>query len=172
MPLYRPHIYHQKLPRSRSDHDPLWFATLPWETLGCHVKAKAQTPVGWWRKTFCVRTYCSRVCMCVVCFLVLPSSAGLQPLQSASVSHSVISDSLGTMGCRPARLLCPRHTSGKNTGVGCHSHLQRIFSTQGMNLGLPHFRQILYCLSRQGRPGAPTNGSTLPCFLSQILLGR
>ena len=90
-----------------------------------------------------MRTYCSRVCMCVVCFLVLPSSAGLQPLQSASVSHSVISDSLGTMGCRPARLLCPRHTSGKNTGVGCHSLLQGIFPTQGLNLGLLHCKQIL-----------------------------
>ena len=25
-----------------------------------------------------------------------------------------------------------------------------IFSTQGLNLGLPHSRQILYCLSQQG----------------------
>ena len=149
----------------------------PWppvETLGCHVKEKAQTPVGWWRKTFCVRTHCSRVCMCVcaVCFLVLPNSAGLQTLESASVSHSVVSDSLGTMDYRPARLLCPRHSPGKNTGVGCHSHLQGIFSTKGMNPGLPHYRQILYCVSHQERPGARTNGSTLPCFLSHILLGR
>ena len=127
-----------------------------------------------------MRTYCSRVCMCVVCFLVLPSSAGLQPLQSASVSHSVISDSLGTMGCRPARLLCPRHTSGKNTGVGCHSHLQRIFSTQGMNLGLPHFRQILYCLSRHQwinltmflKPDSPGKIMVLPTAGAWVTLGR
>ena len=32
----------------------------------------------------------------------------------------------------------------KNTGVGCHFLLQGIFLTQGSNLGLPHFRQMLY----------------------------
>ena len=36
---------------------------------------------------------------------------------------------------------------GKNTGVGCHSFLQRIFLTQGLNLDLPHCQQILYHLS-------------------------
>ena len=40
--------------------------------------------------------------------------------------------------------------SGKNTGVGCHSLLQGIFPTQGLNLALLHYRQILYCLSPQG----------------------
>ena len=39
---------------------------------------------------------------------------------------------------------------GKNTGVGCHFLLQEIFPTQGLNLGLPHCRQTLYCLSHQG----------------------
>ena len=33
---------------------------------------------------------------------------------------------------------------GKNTGMGCHSLLQGIFPTQGLNLGLLHCRQILY----------------------------
>ena len=37
--------------------------------------------------------------------------------------------------------------TGKNTGVGCHSLLQGIFLTQGLNLGLLLCRQILYCLS-------------------------
>ena len=41
---------------------------------------------------------------------------------------------------------------GKNTGVGCHTLLQGIFPTQGLNPGLPHCRQILYCLSHQGSP--------------------
>ena len=41
---------------------------------------------------------------------------------------------------------------GKNTGVGCHFLLQRIFLTQGSNPGLPHCRQMLYRLSRQGSP--------------------
>ena len=44
----------------------------------------------------------------------------------------------------------PRNSLCKNTGVGCHSPLQRIFPTQGLNLGLPHWRQILHCLSPQG----------------------
>ena len=51
----------------------------------------------------------------------------------------------------PARLLCPWNSPGKNIGVGCHSLLQGIFLTQGSNLSLLHRRQILYCLSRQGR---------------------
>ena len=40
----------------------------------------------------------------------------------------------------------------KNTGVCCHTLLQGIFPTHGLNPGLPHCRQILYCLSQQ-----PTN---------------
>ena len=43
---------------------------------------------------------------------------------------------------------CP----GKNTRVGCHALLQGIFPTQGLNPGLPHCRQILYCLSHQESP--------------------
>ena len=35
----------------------------------------------------------------------------------------------------------------KSIGVGCHSLLQGIFSTQGSKPGLPHCRQILYQLS-------------------------
>ena len=34
--------------------------------------------------------------------------------------------------------------------VGCHSLLQRLFPTQGLNLSLLHCRWILYCLSHQG----------------------
>ena len=37
----------------------------------------------------------------------------------------------------------------KHTGVGCHSLLQEIFPTQGLNPGLPHYRQTLYYLSHQ-----------------------
>ena len=47
----------------------------------------------------------------------------------------------------PARLLCQWNSPDKNTGVGSHSLLQRIFLTQGSNLGLLHCRQILYPLS-------------------------
>ena len=41
------------------------------------------------------------------------------------------------------------NSPGKNTRVGSHSLLQRIFLTQGLNLSLLHCRQILYCLSHQ-----------------------
>ena len=47
---------------------------------------------------------------------------------------------------------------GKNTGVGCHALLQRIFLTQGSNLHLlcllhlPHHRQILYCWTTRESP--------------------
>ena len=45
-----------------------------------------------------------------------------------------------------------RNSPGKNTGVGCHFLLQRIFPTQGSNPGLLHCREILYWLSYQGSP--------------------
>ena len=51
-------------------------------------------------------------------------------------------------------LLCSWNSVGKNTGLGCHFLLQGIFPTQGSNVGLPHFRQILYHLSHQGSPNS------------------
>ena len=54
---------------------------------------------------------------------------------------------------KPAKLLCPWDSPGKNTGVGCHFLLQAIFPTQGSNshlLQLLHCRQILYQLSQMG----------------------
>ena len=47
-------------------------------------------------------------------------------------------------------LFSPWTSPGQNTGLGSLSLLQRIFPTQGSNLGLPHCRQILYQLSNQG----------------------
>ena len=41
---------------------------------------------------------------------------------------------------------------GKHTGVGSHSLLQGIFCNQGLNPGLLHYRQTLYCLSHWGSP--------------------
>ena len=38
-----------------------------------------------------------------------------------TVSRSVMSDSLPPHGLKPARLLCPWDSPGKNAGVGCHS---------------------------------------------------
>ena len=40
----------------------------------------------------------------------------------------------------------------KNTGVGCHALLQRIFPNKWSNPGLPLCRWILYWVSQQGSP--------------------
>ena len=56
-----------------------------------------------------------------------------------SGNHSVVSNSL-----RPHGLYNPWNSPGQDTGVGSQSLLQAIFSTQGLNPGLPHCRQILY----------------------------
>ena len=53
-------------------------------------------------------------------------------------------------GLWPARLLCPWDFPGKNTGVGCHSLLQGIFSTQGSNLCLLYWQADSLPLSHQG----------------------
>ena len=65
------------------------------------------------------------------------------------VSHSVMSDSLRPHGLQTTRLLCPWDFPDKNTGVGCHSFLQGIFLTRGLNPSLLHCRWILYHLSHQ-----------------------
>ena len=46
---------------------------------------------------------------------------------------------------RPARLLCPWNSPGKNTGVGCLSLLQGIFPIQGSKSSLLNCRRVLYC---------------------------
>ena len=57
-----------------------------------------------------------------------------------------------TMDCSLSGFSHPRDFPGKSTGVGCHFLVQRIFLTQGSNLGLLHSRQTLYPLSHQGSP--------------------
>ena len=55
----------------------------------------------------------------------------------------------------PARLLCPWDSPGKNTGVGCHFLLQRIFPTQGSNpclLRLLHWQAGSLPLVPPGKP--------------------
>ena len=71
---------------------------------------------------------------------------------SVQFTLAVVSDSLRPHRLQPTRLLCPWDFPGNSTGVGCHFLLQRIFPTQGSNLGLPHCRQTLYHPSHQGSP--------------------
>ena len=66
------------------------------------------------------------------------------------LSRSVVSTLLRPHGLLPARLLCPWEFPGKNTGVGCHALLQRIFPTQGLNPRLLHL-QADYLLMTTGR---------------------
>ena len=54
--------------------------------------------------------------------------------------------------CSPPGSSVHGDSPSKNAGVDCHALLQRIFPTQGLNLGLPHCRWILYHLSHQGSP--------------------
>ena len=68
------------------------------------------------------------------------------------LSCSVIPDSLQPHGLYPS---VRGDSPGKNAGVGYHALLQGIFPTQRTNLGLPHRRQIHFCLSPQGSPRIP-----------------
>ena len=86
----------------------------------------------------CVRA-CVRVCVCACAC-------------SCVCVCLVISNSLGSHGLQPTRLLCALNFPGKHTGVGCHFLLQGIFLTQGLNPSLLHYRQMLYHLSYQEGP--------------------
>ena len=78
-----------------------------------------------------------------------------------SVSRSVVPNSLLPHGLWPNTLLYPWNSPGKNTSKCSPSLLRGIFPTQGSNPGLPHCRQILYCLSHQGSPVVLVNLSAI-----------
>ena len=59
------------------------------------------------------------------------------------------------MDCSPPGSSVHGDSPGKNTGVGCHTLLQGIFSTQRLNIGLLHCRWIIYPLSYQRSPRYP-----------------
>ena len=58
--------------------------------------------------------------------------------------------------CDPMGPSVHEDSPGKNTGVGCHSHLQRIFLTQRSKLGLLHW-QVDSLLSESLVLGKPLN---------------
>ena len=85
--------------------------------------------------------------------------------KSEGAESSVAGSSLRAHGLWPARLLCPQDPPGKNPGVGCHSLLQGIFQTQGLNLGLSQPRQSLHHLSQDlAWKALPDLASASLCF--------
>ena len=88
------------------------------------------------------------------------SDLGMEPMSLAlaggwASEESEVAQSCLTL-CNPMNCSLPRFSihgifPGNNTGVGCHFLLQGIFLTQGLNPGLLHCRQMLYCLSHQGK---------------------
>ena len=68
--------------------------------------------------------------------------------QSERVSHSVVSDPMNCVACQAPRSM---GFSRQEYWSGSHSPSLGIFPTQGWNLGLLHYRQILYHLNHQGR---------------------
>ena len=76
------------------------------------------------------------------------SQAILEKVLNILACMPVLSHVMWPHGLEPARLLCSRNFSGKDTGVGCHFHLQGTFPTQGRNPSLPcflHYRQVPSC---------------------------
>ena len=86
----------------------------------------------------------------------------LFPYLFESESHLVWSNSLWPPWML-AHQVYPWNSPGKNTGVSCHSLLQEIFLTQGLNPGLLLCRRTLYQLSHQGShlvaPGKPSSST-------------
>ena len=90
----------------------------------------------YWRKGWMPMATISPSIFSCVLFLVAQSSPMLcNPMDCSLPGLSVHGDS-----------------PGKDTGVGCHALLQGIFPTKGLNPGLLHCRQILYCLSHKRSP--------------------
>ena len=67
------------------------------------------------------------------------------------------------MDCSPTGSSVYGDFPGKNTGMGCHALFQGIFPTPGLNPGLLHCRQILYCLRHQGSPGVGVSEVAQSC---------
>ena len=103
---------------------------------------------------------------------IKPHSLKLSPLPIHSVP-SVLFDSLQPSGLEPAKLLCPWDSSGKNTGVGCHSLLQGIFPIQGLNPDLLHWQAGSLPVAPSGKPlpsHTPPFSSFCGFFLTSLRL--
>ena len=99
-----------------------------WGIFVCHYDLRGDVGVN--------STKAKQVCVCVYIYIVAQSCLTFcDPKDFSLPRSSVHEDSLG-----------------KNTGMGCHALLQRIFPTQWLNSGLLHCRWILYPLRHQWSP--------------------
>ena len=85
---------------------------------------------------------------------------------------SLVSDSSRPHELQPTRLLCLWNSPGKNTGVDCHSLLQGIFPTQGLNPGLLITGRFFTIWARREEANSDSMLETvlLTCFLVLLLL--
>ena len=81
-----------------------------------------------------------------------PTEPPGKPMLCCALASQLCQTLCNPMDCSPTGSSVHGDSPGQNTGVGCHALLQGIFSTQGMNTGLLHCRQILYHLRQQGNP--------------------
>ena len=107
--------------------------------------SKLSTEVEIWNRPI------NRSCCCF-----FNENSTIKTLQDTMCTHAQLLQSCpalcNSMDCTPPGSSVHGESPGKNTGVGCFALLQGIFPTQGLNPGLLHCRQILYCLSHQGSP--------------------
>ena len=94
---------------------------------------------------------CAHVCECLCVHAHLPVQCHFKLVVVVVIqSCPSLSDPMTVAHQAPRPWDSPDKNTGvkkkkkKNTGVGCHSLLQWIFSTQGSKPGLQHCRQILY----------------------------
>ena len=100
----------------------------------------------------------SRWCHPTISSSVIPFSSCLQsfPASGSFPMMCLVAQLCPTlcdpMDCSPPGSSVHGNSPGKDTGVGSHSLLQEIFSTQGSKPGLPLCQWILYHLGSQGSP--------------------
>ena len=111
---------------------------MPWTEEPGGLQSIASQRVGHdWSDLACIHVY---VCVSKACYLVWRTS--LNPTVSSRLPLSPLlqADCAKLLFVTPltiaARLLCPWHSPGKNTGGSCHDLLQWIFLTQGLNPSL------------------------------------
>ena len=75
------------------------------------------------------------ILMCYILGFLIPESES-EVAQSCQILCDLMDGSLSR----------PWDFPDKNTGVGCHFLLQGIFPTEGLNPGVLHCGQTLYCL--------------------------